>query len=292
MATVVIVGCGDIGQRVARLYQKRGVKLLGVVRSDNSARKLRNLGIESMSLDLDVNGPGDGLPTADSTIHYYAPPPREGRGDPRLERFLAGIDPAKRPKRIVYISTSAVYGHCDGDWVDEDRAPSPDTDRGRRRLAAEQILTEWCTRNDVEYVILRVPGIYGPGRLPVKRLKSGAPIVDENESSYTNRIHADDLAQICFAAADKAPSGRVYNVSDGHPTTMSDYFLRVADLLGLEPPPTISLDEAQEVLSPAMLSFLNESKRLENKRMVKELKVKLKYPTLRDGLPACLNDSE
>jgi len=143
----------------------------------------------------------------------------------------------------------------------------------------------------VESVILRVPGIYGPGRLPIKRLKSGAPVVDEREGSYSNRIHADDLAQVCFAAAEQAPPNSLYNVSDGHPTSMTDFFLQVADLLELDPPPLISLDEAQELLSPAMLSFLNESKRLDNGKMLRELGVKLKYPTLKSGLQASLTDN-
>jgi nucleoside-diphosphate-sugar epimerase len=112
--------------------------------------------------------------------------------------------------------------------------------------------------------------------------------VDERESSFTNRIHADDLAQACVAAADRAPDNRIYNISDGHPTTMTDYMLQIADLLGLEAPPIISLNEAQAVLSPALLSFLNESKRLDNRRMLKELGIRLRYPTLRQGLPACL----
>ncbi len=291
MQTVIIVGCGDIGRRVAALYRGKAQRIIGLVQTSTSMRRLRGTGVEGMQVDLDFMPLPDALPTAGAVIHYYVPPPREGHNDPRLQRFLHAIPANASPQRVVYISTSAVYGNCHGEWVTEERPPQPDSDRGKRRLFAEQVLQAWCAARQVESVILRVPGIYGPGRLPIKRLKSGAPVVEEREGSYSNRIHADDLAQICLAAAQRAPANSIYNVSDGHPTTMTDYFLQVADLLELDPPPLISLDEAQELLSPAMLSFLNESKRLNNSKMLKELGIKLKYPTLKPGLQASLTDN-
>ena len=290
MQTVIIVGCGDIGRRVAALYRGKAQRIIGLMQTSTSLRRLRGTGIEGLQVDLDFM-PLPELPIAGAVIHYYVPPPREGQNDPRLQRFLQAIPTNANPRRIVYISTSAVYGNCHGEWVTEERPPRPDSDRGKRRLFAEQVLQAWCAARQVESVILRVPGIYGPGRLPIKRLKSGAPVVDEREGSYSNRIHADDLARVCYAAAEKAPPNSIYNVSDGHPTTMTDYFLQVADLLELDPPPLISLDEAQELLSPAMLSFLNESKRLNNSKMLKELGIKLKYPTLKSGLQASLTDN-
>ena len=292
MTGVMIIGCGDIGRRVAAVFASRGIPLWGLVQTATSAQGLRERSMEAAQADLDrpntILWP-DWM--AGAVLYYLVPPPREGQTDPRLQRFLAGFPLHRKPRRIVYLGTSAVYGHRNGEWVDEDTPPVPDTDRGHRRLAAEQTLQSWCSAEQVSYVILRVPGIYGPGRLPIHRLQSGAPLVDERESSYTNRIHADDLAQICVAAADRGPNNRIYNVSDGHPTTMTDYMLQIADLLGMDAPPIISLDEAQAVLSPALLSFLNESRRLDNRRMLKELGVRLRYPTLRQGLPACLPEA-
>ncbi|HYW90867.1 MAG TPA: SDR family oxidoreductase [Gammaproteobacteria bacterium] len=286
MQSVLIVGCGDVGLRVARRYHKRGAAVAGVVRGDASIRRLAAERIPALQVDLDYPVSPGTLPTGGAIVHYYVPPPREGKGDPRIEHFLASIGRDAMPARIVYISTSGVYGDCNGEWVTEQRPPAPDSDRGRRRLAAEESLRRWCEARDAEHVILRVPGIYGPGRLPIKRLKSGSPVVDERECSFSNRIQVDDLVSICVAAGEKGPGNIVYNVSDGDPTTMTEYFMEIADFLGLEPPPVISLDEARELLSPAMLSFLNESKRLDNRLLLKHLKVKLKYPSLARGLPA------
>lgn len=289
MQPIMIIGCGDIGLRIAKASNRRG-RIVALVRSRESARRAEGLGLSVVQGDLDVQAPNDDrLKQPGALVHYTVPPPREGQGDPRLSRFLDTMVAAP-PKRIVYLSTSAVYGNCEGEWVNEERAPSPDTDRGRRRLAAERLLQDWCQAHHTNYVILRVPGIYGPGRLPLKRLRSGAPLVDERECPYSNRIHADDLARVCVAAANKAPDNRIYNVSDGHPTSMTDYFLQVADLFNIDPPEIISLDEAREVLSPAMLSFLDESKRLSNQRMLEELGVKLLYPTLAEGLSASLTE--
>jgi nucleoside-diphosphate-sugar epimerase len=140
----------------------------------------------------------------------------------------------------------------------------------------------------VDLIILRVPGIYSPGRLPVERVRQGVPVLIETDAPWSNRIHADDLAAACFAAARCGRSGQAYNISDGHPTTMTDYFWRIADLYGLPRPPAISMAEARRVLSPSMLSFLEESKRLDTRRMRDELGVALRYPDLASGLPTCL----
>lgn len=290
MQSVLVVGCGDVGLRVARRYRKRGARVTGVVRGTASLRRLAAEGIPALQVDLDHPLSAGTLPTQDAIVHYYVPPPREGKGDPRIGHFLASIADDALPARIVYMSTSGVYGDCAGEWVTEDRPPAPDSDRGRRRLVAEERLRDWCKAHAVEYVILRVAGIYGPGRLPIKRLRTGAPVVDERECSYSNRIQVDDLVSVCVAAGQRGPGSVIYNVSDGDPTTMTEYFMEIADFLGLEPPPVISLDEAREVLSPAMLSFLNESKRLDNSRLLKSLQIKLKYPNLGKGLPASVSE--
>lgn len=282
-----IVGCGDIGRRVARLEMTAGRSVAALARSETTAARFERENIRPVTGDLDVPASLENLPSPVRTLYYFAPPPATGTDDPRLRALLEALDPAVPPSRLVYISTSGVYGDCRGDWVDEDRSPAPRTDRARRRLAAERRLRAWSERHGTTCVVLRVPGIYGPGRLPLERIRQGVPVVYERESPYSNRIHADDLAAACLAAAGQDRPGWIYNVSDGHPTTLTDYFYRVADLFDLPRPPAISLTEARRALGPNLLSFLEESRRLDNRRMINELEVSLRYPDLASGLMAC-----
>jgi len=281
---VLIIGCGDVGLRVARRLRDSGIAVTGLVRSESSAAALQAEGIDTRTGDLDSDTVV--LPAADR-IFWFAPPPTHGTQDPRLRRALACLD-QRTPRRLVYISTSGVYGDCQGRWIDESESLKPQTDRGRRRLDAEQVLAEFGERTRCEVVILRVPGIYGPGRLPVERLRRQLPVVQESECPWTNRIHANDLATIALAAMDRGRPGAAYNVADGRPTTMTDYFTRSARLLGLPEPPRITLAEARLQLTPALLSFLEESKRLLTRRMHEDLRVELRYPDLASGLPTCL----
>ncbi len=287
MTPVFIIGCGDVGRRVARLEQADGHAVTALARSDDGARRLRALGIGVVRGDLDVPQSLTGLPVEDSLVYYLAPPPARGRDDPRLRHFLAAIA-GRKPQRIVYLGTSAVYGDCGGEWVTEDRAPHPDSDRGHRRLDAERQLLAYGAARAVPVVILRVPGIYGPGRLPVKRLEAREPVLRADQSPWSNRVHIDDLVAACRAAARRGPPAAIYNISDGCPTTMTDYFNRVADALGLPRPPEISPHETSARLSAGMQSYLAESKRLDNRRMREELGVVPVYPDLSAGLAACL----
>lgn len=277
-----VIGCGDVGLRVARQLRERGQDCLPLVRSPTSADLLRAEGFSPRILDLDRDAPEFDA----EQVYWFAPPPLQGRTDPRLRRWLETLAP--RARRIVYISTSGVYGDCAGRWINEDEPLKPQADRGHRRLDAEQALAEFAPSTLSAVCVLRVPGIYGPGRLPVERLRQGLPVVREDEAPWTNRIHAEDLARAALAAMDRGIAGRAYNVSDGHPTTMSDYFVRCARLLQLPEPPRVTMLEARGQLTPAMLSFLEESKRLVNTRMLDELGVQLRYPDLAQGLPACL----
>lgn len=286
MNPVLIAGCGDIGQRVAQLYQAQGASVRGLARSETRAAHLRAGGIESVFGDLADRTTLKDLPTAEAVLFYLAPPPAQGEHDPLLQNFLAAIDPARLPAQLVLISTTAVYGDCRGAWITEDQMVQPQTVRGRRRLDAENTLRRWAQETGVPFVILRVGGIYGPGRLPVARLEKGLPILDLADSPYTNRIHQDDLAQVCVAAAEKGIPGDVYNIADGHPGTMSQYFIDVAKALGLPPPPIVSRAEAEKVMSVGMLSYLQESRRLDNRKMLEELGVELRYPDLATGLAA------
>ena len=168
----------------------------------------------------------------------------------------------------------------------------PQTDRGKRRWHGEQQLLAWSEQTGVPVVVLRVGGIYGPDRLPVERLKQGLPILKEALSPFTNRIHEDDLAMVCVVAADKASPGSrtnaIYNVSDGKPGTMSRYFKDIAQALGLPMPPEVDMDEAKRVLSAGMLSYLQESRRIDNRKLLDELGVQLRYPDFTVGLAACV----
>ena len=285
-SSIFIIGCGDIGRRVDRLEQAAGNPAGALARSDQSAANLASVGIVPVRGDLDQPESLTALPGTIGTLYYFAPPPPVGTDDPRLRHCLAAL--RNPPQRLVYISTSGVYGDAAGAWIDEDWPLQPRSERGQRRLAAERRLRDWSEQCGVAVVILRVPGIYGPGRLPVERVRQGLPVLLPAEAPYTNRIHADDLAAACLAAARRGQPGQAYNISDGHPTTMTDYFWRIADLYKLPRPPAISFAEARTVLTPAMLSFLEESKRLINRRMLDELQVALQYPNLAVGLPACV----
>ena len=286
MSRVFIVGCGDIGQRVAHLCLQRGDDVSALTHSSDSAQKLEALGISTVSGDLDRPETLSDLPVADAVIYYLAPPPGSGVSDSRMANFCQAVSPVLTPKKVIYISTSGVYGDCAGAWVDESVPPAPQTDRSRRRLAAEGTLSIWGVKRQVPIVILRVPGIYGPGRLPLDRVRQGMPVLRESESPWTNRIHADDLAQVCVAAAEKGQVGDIFNVSDGQPGTMTEYFNAVAAAFGLPLPLQVSMEEARSQLSPALLSYLSESRRLDNRRMLQQLGVVLRYPDLASGLAA------
>ena len=281
---VLIVGCGDIGARVAGLEHDAGRSVAGLVRTEESARRLRDAGIEPIRGDLDVPSSLGDLPIKDAVVYYFAPPPGKGVTDPRMQAFISVLAPPDMPARVILISTTGVYGDCRGEWVTEERPPNPQVDRARRRLAAETALRRWSETSGVPIVILRVPGIYGPRRLPEERLRAGEPVLRAEESPYSNRIHADDLARVCVAAAHCHHPSVVYNVSDGHPTTMTDFFYRVADRLEIPRPPALALEEARRRLGEGMLSYLAESKRIDNRRMREELGVELRYPDLAAGL--------
>jgi nucleoside-diphosphate-sugar epimerase len=275
-----------MGCLVGAEYLARSEAVTGVVRTEASAQRLRKLGFQALQADLDAAS-APALPSRGEQLFYFAPPPAAGSTDPRLRRVLAGFATGGQPQRIVYISTTGVYGDCQGAWVDEDWPLHPQTGRARRRADAERALTAWADESGGELVILRVAGIYGPGKLPLERLRQGQPVVRPSESPYTNRIHAEDLVRVCVAAMERGATGRVYNACDGHPGTMAEYFCLLAERAGLSPPPEIPLAEAAERLSPGMLSYMRESRRLTNHRIREELGVVLKYRTLEQGLAAC-----
>ena len=280
----LIIGCGHIGHRVGAALAKMGQSVTGVARSDEKLVSMRRLGITPFQASLDDPGELANLPTKDTQIYYFAPPPGGGHVDPRMQRFCRQLDADHSPRKMVVISTSAVYGDCGGEVVDETRPPAPISARGKRRLHAEEEALACGTRLGFPVVILRVTGIYSARRLPVQRVRESQPVLRPEEASFTNRIHAADLARVCIAAMKRGVGGEIYNVSDGQQSTMTDYFNAIADAFGLPHPPQVTLAEAKEVMSPLMLSYVQESRRLDNRKMLRDLGIKLRYPTLADGL--------
>ena len=281
--TPLIAGCGDVGRRLARRLIGHGERPVGLVRTQRSADDLGRVGIAPVASDLDRPIDEPPAAAADGTVYYLIPPPAEATDDdPRLRHFLRACEEAV-PRRLIYLSTSGVYGDCGGAWVDESRPPAPLTERACRRLAAENIARAWCETRGVPLTILRVGGIYGPGRLPIDRLAK-VTLVHADEAPWSNRIHVDDLVTVLRAAARRGRSNAIYNVADGHPSTMTDYYNRVADAVGHPRPSTVSLASAPRYLTPAMLAFMSESRRLDITRMQQELQVKLSFPTLDLGL--------
>lgn len=277
-----IMGCGDIGRRVAALYQQDGQSVTGWVRSEASLQKGQQQGITMRTADFDA---GCFIPRntlQDRDIFWFMPPPPQGEQDNRLRRFLLTAQDA--PRRIVLISTTGVYGDCGGRWIDESEPLKPVAGRAIRRVDAETALQEWGEQYNGDWVILRVPGIYAQDRLPLARLQRGEPVLRAEDAPWTNRIHADDLALVCKRAMAVAPEHSIYNATDGQPSTMTDYFNRVADYAGLPRPPQVSLAEAQAVMSAGMMSYLRESRRIGNEKLVRELGVEFGPSFLEDAL--------
>jgi nucleoside-diphosphate-sugar epimerase len=285
---ILLIGCGYVGKRVADKELARGNAVLAIVRSDESRQALQGNGVPATCLDLDLPIDRSAPATKGAGIYYFAPPPEKGQSDPRIRRFLESIGPQQLPERVVYISTTGIYGDCRGDWVDEERAPEPQADRSKRRLDAETALRDWSRQTGIKVVVLRVPGFYGPGKLPLARIRKGTPVLRESESPWSNRVHIDDLVATCLAAMHHPEPDDTYNISDGHPSTMTDYFNQVADAAGLPRPPEISLEQAKKQFSPELLSYLSESKRIDNTRMREKLCIEPAYPSLKDGLAAAI----
>ncbi|MEE9447250.1 MAG: NAD-dependent epimerase/dehydratase family protein [Arenicellales bacterium] len=280
-----IIGCGEIGQRVARIGLEHHLGFHAWVKSQASLAQCEAMGLPTQCLDLDkvdeVAYLNFGAKSA--TILYTVPPPKTGLKDTRLNYFLKNLEPDAINK-FVLISTTGVYGDCAGAWVDETTMIKPEVDRAKRRANTEQCLQNWADKYAVPWVVLRVPGIYAKDRLPLKRLNSGAPVIVHAEAAWTNRVHADDLAMACYQAMTLPIKNEIINVSDDAPSTMTDYFNAVADYANLPRPPQISLADAQQSLSAGMLSYAVESRRVRNDKMKAYLKFPLKYPNLKDGL--------
>ncbi|MBK6863979.1 MAG: SDR family oxidoreductase [Ideonella sp.] len=283
---LLIVGCGDVGMRVVRLLGRR-YRVLALTSSAERCAELRAAGVVPLVGDL------DDAPTlarlaglADAVLHL-APPAAGGPQDLRTARLLQALARHGRLRKLVYASTSGVYGDAGGAFFDETRAVDPATDRARRRVDAERRVRWFGRAFGVRVSVLRIPGIYAtdrPGGHPRERLARGAPVLRAEDDVYTNHIHADDLARACIAALQRGLPQRIVNVCDDTDLKMGDYFDLAARICGMPPPPRVSRAQAQAQLAPMQLSFMSESRRLANRRMKRELRLRLRYPTVAQGL--------
>lgn len=279
MIRVLLIGCGDVALRTARLLHRK-VRLYGLTRRVEDIGKLRAHGIVPIIGDLDRLDSLQRLRAAPYAVLHFAPPPSEGRDDSRTRRLIAALARARSiPRRFVYISTSGVYGDCAGARVAETRPRRAGTPRAKRRVAAEERLRDWARRYGVALSILRAPGIYAETRLPLERIRQGTPVLVADDDVFTNHVHADDLARAVVAALFRAKPNRAYNVCDDTEEKMGSWFDAVADAFHLARPPRVSWEEAEQRIAPLLLSFMSESRRLSNARMKRELRVRLAYPT-------------
>lgn len=285
---ILIVGCGDVGLRVARRLAGR-VRLYALSHSPERHALLRAAGVTPIAGDLDDRASLARLTGLADRVLHFAPPPGEGQRDPRTRRLLAALarggslSRARSRKTLAYISTSGVYGDCGGAPVAETRPARPHNPRARRRADAEAALRAYGRRG-ARVGILRAPGIYAGDRMPAERVRKGLPAIFAADDVHTNHIHAEDLARLALAVLFRGRRNRVYNAVDDSGLKMGDWFDVVADHLGLPRPPRLSRAEVLAAVTPAMRSFLSESRRLLNQRAKRELRFRLAYPTVREGL--------
>jgi nucleoside-diphosphate-sugar epimerase len=269
MERLLIAGFGDIARRAQPLLEARF--------------EIRRLG-RSSGMDLDQPASLSALEGADAVLHSVPPPP-SGEADPRTANLLAALEAMRiLPTRLVYISTSGVYGDCGGALVDESRPVNPQSARARRRAHAEEQLALWCSRHRVALVVLRAPGIYAADRLPLEHLRAGIPVLRHAEDVYTSHVHADDLAACCARALEPGAAPGIYNACDDTRMKMGEWLDLVADHAGLPRPPRIARAQAAERVPAAMLGFMRESRQLDNARLKRVLGMRLRFPTVREGL--------
>ena len=279
---LLILGCGDVGMRLLPLLRGR-FRVFAVTSQPARCAQLRAAGAVPIVANLDEPASLRRLAGLAATVVHLAPPLSSGLLD-RRTRNLAAILPEHG--RLVYVSTSGVYGDCGGAVVAETRPVAPANARAKRRVDAEQVLRGWGARRGASVVILRVPGIYAEDRLPLKRLREGTPALAAGDDVYTNHIHADDLARIIERAIWRGRPGRVYHASDDSELKMAEYFDAVADAFGLPRPPRLPREQLRQAVTPMLLSFMSESRRLDNTRLRRELGVRLRYRRVADALQA------
>ncbi|MBQ5948710.1 NAD-dependent epimerase/dehydratase family protein [Massilia sp. ST3] len=277
---LLIVGCGDVGMRLLPLLRGR-FRVFALTSQPERRAALRAAGAVPVVADLDRQHTLARLRGLAPWVLHLAPPQPDGAQDLRTRRLVAALGGVTH---MVYVSTSGVYGDCGGALVGEQRPVAPRNARARRRVDAERVLRAWAMASGVRLAILRVPGIYAQDRLPLKRLEQGTPALRAEQDVYTSHVHADDLARIAIQALVHGRPGRVYHAVDDTRMKMGEYFDAVADAFGMARPPRLPRSELEAVVSPVLLSFMSESRRLDNTRMKRELRVRLRYPDVATAL--------
>jgi nucleoside-diphosphate-sugar epimerase len=293
-----LIGAGDVAKRLASARVASRAHWYGLARSPASAESLRTVGILPIAGDLDQRASlarAAAIARAAHATLYLAPPPNMGEDDARIKRWLAATS-KNLPRRLksrqrlaanrlrgaptrlrnVYVSTTGVYGDRAGDWVNETTATRANSARAKRRVSAEARIRK---SRKFRGSILRAPGIYAASRLPVERLRERVPTLLAAEDVFTNHIHADDLAYASWLAMFRGGPQRTYNVVDDASLKMGEYFDTVADALSLPRPPRMTRAELSKHVTPMMLSFMSESRRIHNHRMKQELRIRLKFAT-------------
>ena len=284
---LLIIGCGDVGQRVVRV--QRHMHVVALTSSPERVGALRAQGVTPVVGNLDETASLQRLAGWATRVLHLAPPPLQGSTDPRTLALTRMLMRRSAPLSVVYGSTSGVYGDCAGAWVNENRMVNPITPRAQRRVDAEARVRYLgrLRSSPVRVSVLRIPGIYAPDReggTPRERLLRGTPVLAQADDVFTNHIHADDLARACQMALWRGKPQRVYNVNDDSQLLMGDYFDMAAGLYALAKPPRISREQAQVELPAMQLSFMSESRRMVNTRMKRELRLQLRYADVKDGL--------
>jgi nucleoside-diphosphate-sugar epimerase len=285
---LLVIGCGDVGMRLLPLLRQH-FRIFAVTSQPERHAQLRAAGAVPITANLDQPSSLKRLKGLASNIVHLAPPRSEGETDTRSRNLIA-ILPDK--SRLVYISTTGVYGDTAGALFDETRPVNPGNARAKRRVAAEQLLRAWATRSQSAVSILRVPGIYANNRLPLERLQKGTPALVTQDDVFTNHIHADDLAILIKLAFYRAAPSRIYHAVDDSDLLMGDYFDLVADSFHLPRAPRLPRAELVKLISPMLLSFMSESRRMKNDRIKQELGVRLVHSTVADGVLAAARHAD
>lgn len=274
---LLIVGCGDIGLRIVARVHRR-FRIVALTSTPARRPELRAAGAVPIVGNLDARATLARLRGFGARVIHLAPPAESGAGDGRTERLVNALT-RREGSRTVYISTTGVYGDHGGAWIDETARTGTTEPRSLRRLAAERLL-----RRRRHAHVLRVPGIYAQDRLPLARLRQALPALAPADDVFTSHIHADDLARIAIVALLRGRPSRVTNAVDDSGLKMGEYFDLVAQRFGLAPPPRLPRDELRKAVSPMMYSFMAASRRIRNVRLKRELRVKLRYPTVAAAL--------
>ncbi|HEX8963330.1 MAG TPA: NAD(P)H-binding protein [Rhodocyclaceae bacterium] len=284
MRRLLIVGCGDVVRRVLPELVRRW-RVYALVREPEE--ELRALGVLQILGDLDRPATLRRISGIAHAVLHSAPPASDGAADARTGRLIAALRRSRSlPRHLVYIGTSGVYGDCRGEFVSETRALHPATARARRRADAERRLRAFGRESACRVSILRAPGIYAGDRLPLDRIERGDPVLRADEDVFTNHIHAEDLGRACIAALRRGRPNRAYHASDDSAIRMGDWYDKLADAFGRPRLARVTRAEAERCLPPVMLSFMRESRRLDNGRLKRELGLTLRYPTIDAGLAA------